>query len=80
VPRGDAKIGVLRLRERVVAEVDAVDERQVAQSLRLTTDLGDERGGLAAAGRKQHAHAGCETFDRRRQRGASEGAGHERLE
>ena len=40
VPRREAERGVLRPRERIVAEVDAAHQREIAQSLRLAADLG----------------------------------------
>jgi hypothetical protein len=41
---------VLRLRERIVAQVDAVDEGEVAEPLGLPANLGDERDWLPQPG------------------------------
>jgi hypothetical protein len=57
VPRRVAERGAVGLGPRVVAEVDAAHERQVAQALGLAADLGHEGPRLAAARWQQHLHA-----------------------
>jgi len=54
---------VLRPRVGNVAELDAAEQRQIPQPLGLRGDLGEQRDGLAAAGRDEHLHAGTEPLD-----------------
>jgi hypothetical protein len=62
VPRRVPQRGVLGPRPRVVAEMNAAHQREVAQALGLATDLAHERARLAAPRRQQHAHAGAQPF------------------
>src|SRR5205085_9563147 len=76
VPGGDAQGRGLGPGERKVAEMDAAQQREPAQTLGLTTDLGDESDGLAATRGKEHAHAGPEPADRSVHGGPGVGARH----
>ncbi len=77
VPGREAERGVLWPRERIVAEVDAAQQRQIAEPLGLAADLGDECSGLAGSRRQQHLHFRPQPGDSVGERGASERARHE---
>src|SRR2546421_36571 len=63
VPRGRAQRRVLRPRVGKIPEVDAAEQREVAQPLGLRADLREQRDGLAAGGRHEDLHAGAEPLD-----------------
>src|SRR5436190_452372 len=63
VPRGRAQRRVLRPRVGKITEVDAAEQREVAQPLGLRADLREQRDGLAAGGRHEDLHAGAEPLD-----------------
>ena len=76
MPRRHPQRVVLGSFERIVAEMDPVDEREIGQPRGLAAHLGDERGRLATAGWQQHAHARHEALDGASERGAREGTRH----
>ncbi len=57
--------------------MDAAEQREPAETLGLTADLGDERDRLAAPRRQQDTHAGPEPADRFVHGGPSVRARHE---
>src|SRR2546427_719779 len=63
VPRGRAQRRVLRPRVGKITEVDAAEQREVAQPLGLRADLREQRDGLSARGRHEDLHAGAEPLD-----------------
>jgi hypothetical protein len=77
VPRGKAERGVLGPRERIVAQVNTAQQREIAEPLGLAADLGHERAGLARSGREQHLHSRPQPGNSVGERGAGERAGHE---
>jgi hypothetical protein len=69
---------MLRPRESIVAEMDAAEDREVAQAIGLAADLGEQRRRLAARRGNEHLHAGPQVRHGAGERLADERAGHGR--
>ena len=76
MPRRHPQRVVLGSCERIGAEMDPVDEREIGKPGGLPAHLGDERGWLATAGWQQYAHARREARDSAGERRPREGASH----
>ena len=77
MPRGPPQLSrVGRRREGIVVEPQPAHERERSEAVGLPHDLAQEGGGIAAARRQQHLHAGREPAHGIGQRGSREGARH----
>jgi hypothetical protein len=79
VPCREADLaGVSGRRHGVVVEPEAAHEGQRREPIGLREHLTEQRGGVAAAGRHEHAHAGTEPAHRVGEGRLLEAPGHER--
>ncbi len=65
-------------RHGIVVEAEAAHEGQGGEPIGLGEHRAEQRGGIAAAGRDEHAHAGPEPAHRIDERHLLEAPGHER--
>src|SRR5207253_10175857 len=77
VPCREAERRVLRMRPRIVAEMDPAEQGEVAQARGLTADLRHERHRLTARRRQQHLHRRPQPGDGVSERATGERARHE---